>query len=77
MDQCYDLCLTGHLLRKKLKWTLQETVQSNFSIPAMLIGTIDFYHFMSLSLALALPGGHKLSAKQNLLVSCSPPLFIQ
>ena len=30
---------------------------------AMLIGTINFYHFRSFSLTLTLAGGHKLSAK--------------
>ena len=35
----------------------------------MLIGTIDFYHFVPLSLTLTLPGGDKVSAKQNLLAS--------
>ena len=32
----------------------------------MLIGANDFYHFISLSLTLTLPGGHKVSSKQNL-----------
>ena len=49
---------------------------SFFFIPAMLIRIIDFYHFMSLSLALTLPGDHKISAKENLLASFSPALFI-
>ena len=35
-------------------------------IPAMLIDTIDFYHFILLPLTLTLAGGHKISAKQNL-----------
>ena len=41
---------------------------SFFFIPAMLIiliDTIDFSHFMPLSLTLTLAGGHKVSAKQN------------
>ena len=46
-----------------------QTVQSNIFIPAMLIGTIDFYHFLQFSLTLTLPGGRKVSAKQNLLIS--------
>ena len=45
-------------------------------IPAMLIRIIDFYHFMPVSLALTLAGDHKISAKQNLLASFSPALFI-
>ena len=44
-----------------------QTVQPNSFIPAMLIGTIDFYHFILLSLTLTLDGGHKIDAKQNLL----------
>ena len=46
-----------------------QTVQSNFlvCIADSLIGTIYFYHFIPLSLALTLPGGHKVSAKQNRL----------
>ena len=44
-------------------------------IPAKLIGTIDFYIFIPLSLTLTLPGGHKISAKQNLLASVSCTLF--
>ena len=48
-----------------------QTVQPNFVIPAMLTGTIDFYHFILLSLTLTLPGGHKVSAKRNLLASFS------
>ena len=47
-----------------------------FFIAAMLIGTIDFYHFVPLSLILILPGGHKVNAKQNLLSSFSQTLFI-
>ena len=38
----------------------------NFFIPAMLIGAIDFSHFIPLSFMMTLPGAHKVSAKQNL-----------
>ena len=41
-----------------------------------LMGTIDFYHFIPLSLTLSVPGGHKVNAKQNLLVSFSTTLLI-
>ena len=34
-----------------------------------LMDTIYFYHFMSLSRSLTLPGCHKVSAKQNILIS--------
>ena len=44
-----------------------QTVHPIVFIPAMLIGTIDFYHFRSLSLTLTLSGGHKVSTMQNLL----------
>ena len=46
-----------------------QTVQPNCVIPAMLIGTTDFYHFIPLSLTLTLPGDYKISAKQSLLAS--------
>ena len=53
-----------------------QTFQPTFFVPAMLIGTIYFYHVRLLSLTLTLPGGHNVSAKQNLLASFSPTLFI-
>ena len=37
----------------------------------MLIGTVDFFYFIPLSLTLILPGGHEVSPKQNLLASFS------
>ena len=40
-----------------------QTVGPNLFIPAMLLGAIDFYHCMLLSLTLTLPGGHKVSTK--------------
>ena len=51
-----------------------QTVQPDLFVPAMFIGTIDFYLFIPLSLTL--PGGHRASAKQSLLASFSPTLFI-
>ena len=48
-----------------------QTVQPNVFIPAMLLGTIDFYHCIPLSLTLTLAEHHKVSAKQNLLTSFS------
>ena len=53
-------------------------VQAIFFVRVMLIGaigTIDFYHFVPLSLTLTLAGGHKVSTKQNLLASFSRMLF--
>ena len=46
-----------------------------FCLPAVLIGTINFYHFIPLSVTLTLAGGHKVSNKQNLLVAISSTLF--
>ena len=53
-----------------------QTVEPNFFIPAMLSSTIDLYHFLPLVMTLTWPGGHKVSAKQNLLASFSPALSI-
>ena len=82
MDLCNELCLSGQpadcpdisLAWQKLGYYMQ-TIQPNFFIPAILIGTIDFYHFVSL-LTLTSPRGHKVSMKLNLLASFSPTLFI-
>ena len=41
----------------------------------LVIGTIDFYHFIPLSVTLTLLGGHKVSAKENLLALFSRSLF--
>ena len=53
-----------------------QNVQLMIFIPAMLIGTIDVNHFVTFSLTLTLPGGHKVIAKQNLLASFSHIFFI-
>ena len=64
-------CLNTFLCGKNFNiWHYAQTFQPNFSIPAMLIGTIDFYHFIWLA-DLDLACGHKVCAKQNLLVSLS------
>ena len=47
-----------------------------FLIPTILIGTVDFYLSILLSLTLTSPAGHKIKAKQNSLASLSPTLFI-
>ena len=67
MDLCNELCSPILSDKQLLHWTLQ-TVQPNFFVPAMLLGTIDFYHFIPLSLvpfytafSLTLPGGHMVS----------------
>ena len=51
-----------------------QTFQPNFFIPAMLIGTTDFYHIILLSVTLTLAWGCKVSTKQNLLASFSRTL---
>ena len=53
-----------------------QTFQPNFFIPAQLLGTIDFYHVILLSLTMIVPGGHKVSVNQNVLASFSRTLFI-
>ena len=50
----------GHYMH----WTLHVTT---FFTPDKLIGTIDFYYCIPLSLTLTLPGGRKVSSKQKLL----------
>ena len=51
-----------------------QTVQPIIFIPTMLTGATVIYHFIAFSLALILPGGHKVSAKQNVLALISPAL---
>ena len=53
----------------------EQTYQLNSVTPAMLIGTIDYYHFTPLSVTLSLAGGFKVKAKQNLLASFFCTLF--
>ena len=45
-----------------------ELLNVIFFTPAMHIGSIDFNHFVPLSLTLTFPGGHKVSGKQKHLV---------
>ena len=51
-----------------------QTVQLDVFVPVLLIGTIDFCHFIPLSLTLTFPGSQKHGTKQNLMVSFSPTL---
>ena len=53
----------------------KQTFRPNTFILAMLIGTIEFCHFIPLSVTLTLAGGHKVSTEQNLLASFSCILF--
>ena len=59
-------CLTWQNLSR---WTLDTNFSTHFFIPAMLIGTTNFYYFIPLSLSSTLPGGHEVSSKQNCSVS--------
>ena len=54
------------------------TATSSLTVCTVLchIGTIDFYHFIPLSLTLTLAGGRKVSTKQNLLASFSETFFV-
>ena len=47
----------------------------NSFVPAMLIGTIDFCHFIPLSVTVTLAGGHMVSTELNLLTSFSHAFF--
>ena len=46
-----------------------QTSQPNSFTPVRFISTIDFRHFMPLSVTSTLAGGHKVSTKQKLLTS--------
>ena len=83
MDLCSESCLFGgpagglSCMAKTFNiGHYRQTVQPNFVIPAILVGTIDFYHGIPLLLTLTLPGGHKDSAKQDILASFSRTLLL-
>ena len=59
--------LAGHSCMVKI-FSVGHFTNQFFLISAMPLGTIDFFHFIPLSLTLTLPGGHKVSTKQNLLL---------
>ena len=76
----YVVSLAGHLVWHNINvGHYRQTDWPNVVIPAMLIGAIDFYHFIQLSLTLTLPGGHKVSAKLSLRIGFffSHTLFIR
>ena len=52
-----------------------QTFQPDVCTPAMLIGTVDYYYFIPLSLTLSLLGGHKVNAMRNILASFSCTFF--
>ena len=43
-----------------------QAFQQNFFIPAVLIGTIGFYHFIPFTVTLTLAGDNKVCAKKSL-----------
>ena len=53
-----------------------QTLHTNLFLPAVLIGTNDFFHCIPFSLTLTLPGGYKVRMKQNLLALFSTTLLI-
>ena len=61
-----NLYVTGIACQKLLNvGHYTQTVKPNVFIPALLIGTIDFYHFIPLSLTLTLSGGHKVTVQSK------------
>ena len=68
-ESCWSVCLASQpavLCSKNFDiGHYMQIFEPTLFIPAMLIGTIDFYHFIPPSLTMALPGGHKVS--KNLL----------
>ena len=78
MDLCSESCLSGQQASQSASWPsilcnksfntghYTQTVPPNFFVHAMLIGTIDFYHFIPCPLTLTLPGIHKISTKQSI-----------
>ena len=80
MELCNESCSSVQLAcrlayKKLLCWTLHESFSTILFILAVLVGTIDFYHLVTLSLTLTLAGRHKVSAKQNTLASFSRTFF--
>ena len=81
IDLCNESCSSGwpagHLVWQKFDVAhCRQAVQPIFFILVMLIGTMDFYHFVPLYVILTLPGSHNVSTKQNLLASFYHTLFI-
>ena len=65
MHLCSELCL-AILHGKNLNIGHHtQSFQLFFFIPVVLISTIDFDHFIPLSLTMILPGGHEVNAQQN------------
>ena len=66
IDVMNCVSLAGCLAWQNFKVGCYMHILTNFFIPAMFIGIIDFYNFIPLSLTLTMAGGHKVSTKQNL-----------
>ena len=85
VDLCYELCSSGGRPEGQsacwpARWPgclaiLHGIIFQHFFIPAMLIGTIDFYHFVPFSLTLNLAGDQNVHIKQNLFGSVSCTFF--
>ena len=80
------ICVAGHCLSGQLSFMhgknfnigqYSQSFQPMFFIPAMLIGTIDFYHFIPLSVTLIMAEVHKVSSKQDLLALFTHTFFQQ
>ena len=77
-------CLQGSVLHYSEEFgvlvannhTLKNLTQTRtFFFLAMLIGTIDLYHFIPFSVTLTLAGSHKVSTNRNPLPSFSKDTF--
>ena len=75
-DLCNESCLAGLCSKNFNVGHHMQTSQQNFFTSAILMGISWLLPFGLLSQALTLPGGHKVSTKQNLLVLFFPTLFI-
>ena len=80
MYECNELSSSGPQTICLVAGTLNighftQTLQPIFFYTAMLKFTVNFYHFIPLSLTLASAEGHKVNTKQNLLASSSHIVF--
>ena len=66
MDLCNHSSSAGLLLASQRIISHGRNFMLNISIPAVLIGTIDFIHVVLLSVIWNLARGHKVSTEQNL-----------
>ena len=69
MDLCNEPCLSvwpAILHGKNLMLDTTHRLFDHVFIPAILIGATVFCHFIPLLQIMTLPGGHMVSAKQNL-----------